>query len=91
MYAGHQPPGFGIIGGGRTVQQRQMITLFCRELSSFQIRHHALCTPINMDEGILNRCHGGYRENFLSASKVVRIEELPFSHSPVGMLVEDLQ
>jgi hypothetical protein len=68
------PRQFSILECERTVQQRQMITLFCRKLSSFQVRHHALCTSINMDKGILNRCHGGYREDLLSASEFVRVE-----------------
>jgi hypothetical protein len=61
---------------GHTIQKRQMISFFCGKFPTFQIGHHAFCPSVNMNESILDRSHSRDRQDLLSASEFVRVEQL---------------
>lgn len=53
-----------------------MIPFFCGEFPTFQIGHHAFCPSVDMDESVLHRGHSRDRQDFLSTSEFVRVEQL---------------
>lgn len=51
-----------------------MVSLFRGELPPLEICHHTFGSAVYLDEGVLNRSHGGDRQDLLSTPKLVRVQ-----------------